>query len=135
MTHIYGAAFYGCSNLTELVIPSNVKMINDAIRKDWTGYNYYGVFENCTSLTKVTIGDSNKDIDLTTIGSEAFQGCKLLESVTIGRAVGSIGNNVFSDCTKLSDLYYLGSETEWNAVKQGNNWDSNTSITKVTYIQ
>jgi len=135
LTHIYGAAFYGCSNLTELVIPSNVKMINDAIRKDWTGYNYYGVFENCTSLTKVTIGDSNKDIDLTTIGSEAFQGCKLLESVTIGRAVGSIGNNVFSDCTKLSDLYYLGSETEWNAVKQGNNWYSNTSITKVTYIQ
>ena len=133
LTTINGAAFYGCISLTELAIPANVKTIADDIYVSNDGDR--GVFEGCTSLKSVVIGNSDSDVDKTTIGSEAFQGCTSLESITIGRAVGSIGDRAFCDCTKLSILNYLGSETDWKNVSQGSNWYKNTGITKVTYVQ
>jgi len=134
VTSIGAAAFYHCVSLTEVQIPSNVKTIANRTSSKLDG-DYRGAFEGCTSLKKVTIGDNSSSVTKTTIGSEAFQGCTSLESITIGRTVGTLGDNSFKDCTKLSTLYYLGSETEWKAVTQGNNWYNNTGITKVTYVQ
>ena len=54
-------------------------------------------FENCGSLTSVTIPDS-----VTSIGYEAFLGCTGLTSVTIGGSVTSIGSSAFRNCTGLT---------------------------------
>ncbi|MBQ5792536.1 MAG: leucine-rich repeat domain-containing protein, partial [Clostridia bacterium] len=133
LTHIFGGAFYSCTSLTEIVIPANVKMINDAIRATWTGYNYYGVFDSCTSLEKVIIGDADTDIDLTTIGSDAFQFCTSLTEVYIGNAVGTIGGYAFDGCTSLSTIQYAGDADGWNAISKGTNWDLNTGAYIVLY--
>ena len=45
-----------------------------------------GVFENCSNLTSVTIGNS-----VTSIDSHAFYGCSGLTSITIPDSVTSIG--------------------------------------------
>ena len=50
-------------------------------------------FDNCSSLTSVTIPNS-----VTSIGSEAFYKCSGLTSVTIGNSVTSIGNSAFKPC-------------------------------------
>ena len=57
-------------------------------------------FQNCTSLTSVTIGNS-----VTKIGSYAFEDCTLLTSITIPDSVTSIGNSAFYGCTSLTDAY------------------------------
>ena len=68
-------------------------------------------FNNCSSLTSVTIPNS-----VTSIGSSAFSGCTSLASVTIPYSVESIGDNAFNGCSKLKKIEvpdsvtYIGSK-------------------------
>ena len=59
-----------------------------------------GAFEDCDSLTSVTIPDS-----VTTIGAYAFYDCYILTSVTIGNSVTTIEGCAFYGCTSLKTVY------------------------------
>ena len=54
-------------------------------------------FNNCTSLTSVTIPNS-----VTTIGEYTFFECKSLPSITIPDSVTEIGSSSFNGCTSLT---------------------------------
>ena len=110
VTWIGGEAFRGCSGLTSLTIPSGVT---------WIGY---GAFEGCSGLTSLTIPSGVTSIDyqtfygcssltsltipssVTSIGESAFSGCSGLTSLTIPSGVTSIGESAFSDCNGLTSL-------------------------------
>ena len=57
------------------------------------------VFEDCTSITSITIPNS-----VTSIGGRAFSDCTSLTSITIPNSVTSIGGRAFSDCTSLTSI-------------------------------
>ena len=57
------------------------------------------VFENCTSLTSITIPNS-----VTRIDSRAFSDCTSLTSITIPNSVTRIDSRAFSDCTSLTSI-------------------------------
>jgi hypothetical protein len=59
----------------------------------------YGAFEDCTTLTSVTIGTN-----VTSIGDSAFYDCPGLTSVTIPNSVTSIGGYAFFWCTSLNNV-------------------------------
>ena len=113
VTRIGGYAFYGCTGLTSITIPDSVTSI------------VWGAFYGCKGLTSVTIGDS-----VTSIDYDAFYGCKGLISVTIGDSVTSIGYKAFYGCTGLTDVYYAGSDSEWNeiSINSGNMCLTNATI-------
>ncbi len=46
------------------------------------------------------------DDSISTIADEVFKGFSLLEKVTIGNSVTSIGSNVFQDCPRLEDITF-----------------------------
>ena len=79
-------------------------------------------------LTSVVIPDS-----ITAIPQDAFAYCPNLRTVTIGKGVKSIDNWVFFDCTSLTDIYYAGTEDEWNAIEKEPSWDSATGTVTVHY--
>lgn len=56
-------------------------------------------FQNCSSLTSVTIGNN-----VTSIGRSAFINCRSLTSITIGNSVTSIKDYAFSDCSSLTSV-------------------------------
>lgn len=39
-----------------------------------------------------------------------------MTSVTIGSGMSYIGMGAFTDCKKLSIVYYVGNSTSWNAI-------------------
>ncbi len=86
VTGISNYAFYKCSSLSSISIPSSMIVIGE-----WA---FYG----CSSLTSVTIPNS-----VTNIGNNAFYECGLT-SVTIPSSVTSIGNNAFRSCSRLTSI-------------------------------
>jgi hypothetical protein len=85
-------------NQTELTLPDKYNNKNYAV------YQY--AFNNCSSLTSVTIGNN-----VTSIGNHAFYGCSKLTSVTIGDNVNSIGNYAFEFCHMLKNVTIPNSVT------------------------
>lgn len=53
------------------------------------------------------------------IGDNAFCKCKYLEEITIPTSMKSIGENAFSECDSLMNVYYNGTQEEWEAVDIG----------------
>ena len=102
-SQIISNTYQGCTALTNIVF-NNVTTIGSS------------AFRDCTGLTSVTIPDS-----VTTIGDWAFANCTSLTSVTIPNSVIYITSDAFRDCTSLTDVYYTGTEDEWNAISIGSN--------------
>ena len=56
-------------------------------------------FQKCTSLTSITIPDSVTDIE-----QYAFEGCTSLSDITLPDSLTSIGLSAFESCTALTDI-------------------------------
>lgn len=112
VTSIDFGAFHRCYGLTSVTIPGNVISIGE------------GSFQSCYGLTSVTILDG-----VTNIEEQVFDMCSNLTSVTIPDSITIIGSAAFCTNGSISDIYYNGSETQWNAIYIGTNNDfSNATI-------
>ena len=80
-------AFYKCSSIASIAIPSSVTSIG------------YQSFYSCTSLPSITIPNS-----VTGIGNRAFEGCSSLTSIAIPNSVTSIGDFAFYGCKGLISI-------------------------------
>ena len=94
VTSIGDSTFYGCNSLSEIVIPSSVTSIGDSA--------FYG----CNSLSEIVIPSS-----VTSIGDSAFYGCNSLSEIVIPSSVTSIGDRAFSSCDSLSEIVIPSSVT------------------------
>lgn len=88
-------AFFNCSELTEVVLPTTLRTIKPT------------AFQSCTSLQKIDIPTG-----VTEIGAAAFVYCSKLQRVTIPEGVTKIWNNTFSYCLSLESLTLPSTVTE-----------------------
>ena len=112
VTSIGTYAFYRCSSLTSIAIPTSVTSISSSAFSDCSGLTSVDFGENsqltsisssafreCRSLTSITIPDS-----VTSISSYAFSYCSGLTTITIPEGVTSISNSTFSSCNNLISI-------------------------------
>ena len=149
VTSIGSSAFRMCVSLTSVTIPDSVTSIGDYAFLGCTGLtsitvkecnpNYssdeYGVLFNKdkTFLIQYPIGNTRTSYTIpdsvTSIGYDAFALCTGLTSVTIPDSVTRIGYKAFYNCTGLTDVYYTGTEEEWQSISIG---DYNECLTNAT---
>lgn len=99
LTGIGEDAFEYCRNLTSIIIPSGVTSIGQ------------GAFIGCSGLTEIAIPDG-----VTSIGVSLFASCTALKEIKIPAGVTKVGMYAFADCTSLADVYYTGTQEQWNGI-------------------
>lgn len=87
VTAVDGYAFYRCSELISVSLPTSVVTIGSS------------AFESCNKLTKVEMSDNVKAID-----SGAFEYCSKLESITLPAGLTEIAANLFMGCSALKEV-------------------------------
>ena len=104
-------AFYGCSGLTSLTLPSSVTKIGCYALSSCIGLTSLTLpssvteigehaFLNCRGLTNFTIPSG-----VTKIGAGAFFCCYGLISLTLPSSVTAIGSQAFNACSELTSIY------------------------------
>lgn len=81
VTSIGRSAFYGCTGLTGIDIPSSVTKIG------------YYAFSGCTGLTSIKIPNSVNEIE-----NNAFYGCTGITGVELPNSLTKIGDYAFGYC-------------------------------------
>lgn len=124
-TSIGNLAFKDCENLTSVVIPDGITKIGKkafincgslaavTLPKSVTDIEPYSFF-NCTSLESMVIPEG-----VTVINAFMFANCGKLKTVKILGTISSVGPWAFVDCDALTDVYYGGTEAQWNTVEIG----------------
>jgi hypothetical protein len=69
-------------------------------------------FCGCSEITDITVPKS-----VTRIVGDIFVDCKNLKSITLPQSVTIIGAGVFTGCDSLNDIYYAGTEQQWNTIE------------------
>ncbi len=102
LSEISSYAFYNCSSLKDVVIPDTVARICK------------GAFSGCSSLEDIVLPKS-----LIYIENFSFQNCTSVKSLSLPKSVTYIGIRAFSGCDKFTDIYYSGSESEFESISIG----------------
>lgn len=106
-------AFNGASALIEINVSSENETFSsvDGILYD----------KNKNTLIRYPEGKQNETFTIpetvTTIGEYAFYDCEKLTNVKLSNKITTIEDNVFSR-SNIKDIYYTGTEEEWNAISK-----------------
>lgn len=92
-------AFAICFYLENITIPGSVTSIGE------------NAFESCIALKDITIPKG-----VTGIEYGAFLACGNLASITLSNGVTSVGKSAFYGCDSLTDVYFNGTEEQWNVI-------------------
>lgn len=103
---------YTLPYVTHVIIPKEATFIGS------------DAFSCCTRLINITIPNT-----VTSIKSYAFYNCSSLTEITIPNSVIEIGACAFEKCTSLKDVYFTGTQADWNSITIGTNNGYLTSAT------
>lgn len=119
--------FRNCTSLTNVILPSSVMYIGGGA---FTGCNnlYYEIYNNAKYLGNASnwyhalVGLVSNNMKVYTIrkgtkiiGASAFNGSALM-SIAIPNSVININRSAFGSCNYFYNVYYDGTEEEWNAI-------------------
>ncbi len=123
LEHISKGAFRDCWKLEKISLPNSVTTVDMAAfsncralkffetgkgLKEFFGYT----FANAYALEKVTING-----EISAIPEYTFSCCYNLKEVSLPNSVKKIERYAFTLCNKLTDIYFYGTEEEWNAIE------------------
>ena len=119
VTNIESDAFSYCTELTNITVPGSVIEMGKFI------------FSYCLNLTSANIEEGIKELNYAT-----FYGCENLSSIILPSSLELIDYNVSAYCSNLTDVYYTGSESDWEAVSvYYNNYELKDATVHYNYVR
>jgi hypothetical protein len=120
ITSIDYGTFYGCTSLESVTLADSVTYVESTAFEDTPFLANLGEFATLfgSELYRYQGDSTNVEIPdtITSIGSNAFLYEDSLESVTIPSSVTAIKDDAFYGCYYLSDIYFQGTKSQWNAI-------------------
>ncbi len=130
------SAFLECNNLENITIPdsvtsilsksfllvTNLKAITVDDKNQYYSNDEYGVLfnKNKTNLVQYPIGNPRTDYTIpksvTKIGFYSFRGSKNIVNITIYNNLEEIDQTAFYNCPNLTNVYYQGTNEEWESI-------------------
>ncbi len=101
VTSIGVYAFWDCIGLTDVTIPDSVTEI------EWSS------FSGCIRLKNIHL-----PYGVTTIEYSAFDDCRSLTSIALPSSLTFLASSAFKNCISLTDVYYAGTESQWNDLRK-----------------
>lgn len=129
VTEIKEEAFANCTSLKQLTFEPGSKelVIADAVKDKYGSYGT-GVFQGCNLLERVTLPARLKNIPV-----GMFKKCTALEAAPIPTGVVSIGDDAFNECISLKEVNVPSSvKTIGSNAFSGPSYGSESAISKVT---
>lgn len=111
VTSVGAYAFWDCGNLTEVSLGKGVTYIGKA------------AFVYCEHLPAITLPEG-----VETIADWVFAQNSALTSIVLPSSLTYIGETAFFGCESLTDVYYSGTEEQWNAIRMFSRDDSEDSL-------
>lgn len=126
VTEIDASAFFGCYNLAEVYYDGTIESwCNIGFEKGTNGeygssnpvryaekfYMYEEGTNNAYEVKNIVIPNT-----ITGIGEYQFIGFSMIESIVIPTSVIEIDDGAFNLCNNLTNVYYAGSEQQWNNI-------------------
>lgn len=127
LTSFNTGIFLGCDKLESVTVAADNPVLSSdgngvVYNKDKTQLVYYPDGKTGTAFT---VPDG-----VTSIGKSAFAQESNLTSITLPESIERIEQYAFSSCTNLTDIYYGGTQREWNNVVIRQNNDNLLNATK-----
>ena len=121
VTKIGNSAFKYCGALTSIVIPNSVTELGQETFSE-TGLSNVvlsnnlqelpnGCFSRCVYLKNINIPSG-----VQAIGASVFKNCSQLKTIVIPSGVTIIGSSAFENCDNLTNVYFTGTQSEWNSI-------------------
>ena len=95
--------FLSCTSLKEFTVPATVTSIG------------LRAFNNCYSLEKMNMDACQVEM----IMPYTFSECYSLKSISLPGTLTEIKESAFTGCESLTDVYFSGTEEQWNAIVIG----------------
>lgn len=122
ITYVGRACFYRCANLTDVTVPNSVTKFGASVFMGCNNLESFvfpqklkevraSMFENCSKLNNIVIPSG-----VESIGYSAFRNCVGLTNITIPASITTIDSYAFSSCESLQDVYYAGTEQQWDII-------------------
>ncbi|MGM9608312.1 MAG: leucine-rich repeat domain-containing protein [Oscillospiraceae bacterium] len=134
ITKIKDEAFLWCDGLTSITLPSTITSIGEEAFLSCDNLASINIPEGLTELgalafSYTAITDFTVPVGITRIKQETFAGCANLSSVTLHSGITAIGRAAFYECGSLMDVYYEGTEEDFNNIEIG---ESNEALLNAT---
>ncbi len=143
-TEINENDFLWCSSIRELTIPDTVTTLGTGCFAWCTGLSKINwnknltsvaslAFQHCDGLVQLELPDS-----IEAVGYRSFADCVHLTTVSLSQNTTVIGEGAFLNCPAITDVYYDGTEAQWNEMYIGKDNEAllNANIhfvTRLTY--
>ena len=115
-------ALVGCDSVEELILPEGVTSVDVqafagigiktvTVPRNLTELSSYA-FQGCEALETAKITS-----DLTVITQGLFNDCYALKTIVLPASLEKVEKHAFLRCNQLSDVYFLGTEEQWNQLE------------------
>ena len=136
ITSIEKYTFANCKKLKSVSLPDTLTSIGEGTFNQCTSLDSFNIpknvvdigryaFWNCTSLKHIEIPSG-----IPQINEGTFDNCSSLKSISIPSSVVSIGESAFYGCNSLEDVYFSGTQSQWENISVANY--QNTALENAT---